>query len=114
MADTRDAEEIARLANALGRLNGGSGTAMTAGHVRDDLLAAATPFTVFVAAQRDDAPSRLLGYAMAHAGYETAFAARGHYLSDLYVDEDARRMGLATRLIAAVARHADAHGETFV
>jgi GNAT superfamily N-acetyltransferase len=44
------------------------------------------------------------GYALHHRGYEVDDAARVLYLSDLYVKPEARRLGVARALIAAVSR----------
>jgi ribosomal protein S18 acetylase RimI-like enzyme len=45
----------------------------------------------------------LVGYATAHATYETNYAERGLYVGDLYVDPAHRRRGVARALIAALA-----------
>jgi GNAT superfamily N-acetyltransferase len=44
------------------------------------------------------------GYALHHRGYEVDDAARVLYLSDLYVKPEARRLGAARALMAALAR----------
>ena len=43
------------------------------------------------------------GYALHHRGYEVDNASRVLYLSDLYVREDARRLGVGRALMAAMA-----------
>ncbi|MBM3548302.1 MAG: GNAT family N-acetyltransferase [Alphaproteobacteria bacterium] len=43
------------------------------------------------------------GYALHHRGYEVDNAARVLYLSDLYVREEARRLGVGRALMAAMA-----------
>ncbi len=56
----------------------------------------------------------LIGYAFFHDGYESAYAARGVYLCDLYVVSEARRNGVGRALVAAVAKRAKARGRTFL
>ena len=56
-------------------------------------------FAVLVASV-DGAP---VGYALHHRGYEVDDATRVLYLSDLYVKPEARRLGVARALMAAVA-----------
>lgn len=56
----------------------------------------------------------LIGYAFFHDGYESAYAARGAYLCDLYVVNEARRNGAGRALVAAVAKRAKARGRTFL
>jgi len=46
---------------------------------------------------------RPAGYALHHRGYEVDDAARVLYLSDLYVKPEARRLGVARALMAALA-----------
>jgi GNAT superfamily N-acetyltransferase len=58
--------------------------------------------------------SGLVGYAFFHDGYESAYAARGVYLCDVYVAKDARRNGVGRALVAAVAKRAKARGRTFL
>ena len=56
----------------------------------------------------------LLGYALFHDAYETAFAVRGVYLNDLFVSESARRMGVGRALLKAVGEDAARRQRTFV
>lgn len=76
----------------------------------DDAFGAAPQFSVLVAEQQ----GTLVGYALFHDAYEPAFAARGVYLSDLFVAASARRGGVGRALIAAVARDGRRRGRTFV
>ncbi len=55
-----------------------------------------------------------LGYSLFHDTYEPAYAARGVYLSDLYVTKEARGKGVGKLLLQAVARDADARGRVFI
>lgn len=57
-------------------------------------------FGVFVAT----VDGRPAGYALHHRGYEVDDAARVLYLSDLYVAPEARRLGAARTLMAAMAK----------
>ncbi|MEM7525525.1 MAG: GNAT family N-acetyltransferase, partial [Pseudomonadota bacterium] len=56
----------------------------------------------------------LLGFAFWHFGYETAWAARGAFMTDLYVRAPNRGGGLGDRLLRAVAAKTAAKGGTFV
>ena len=69
-------------------------------------------FTLLVAVE-DDGES-YLGYTLFHDAYEPAYAARGVYLSDLYVSAEARGKGIGKLLLQAVARDADARGRVFI
>ncbi|MGE0724447.1 MAG: N-acetyltransferase family protein, partial [Alphaproteobacteria bacterium] len=64
-----------------------------------------------VVAERD---GRLVGFAFWHDGYELAHAARGVYMTDLYVAPAARRDGVGEALMAAVARAAKRRGRSFL
>ena len=55
-----------------------------------------------------------VGVALWHPAYETSFAARGGFITSLWVEADHRRHGIATRLIAAVADAVDRIGGVFV
>ena len=50
------------------------------------------------------------GYALHHRGYEVDDAARVLYLSDLYVKPEARRLGVASALMAAMAKECERSG----
>lgn len=56
----------------------------------------------------------LVGYVCFHRSYETAFAAKGYYVQDLFVDEGWRQRGVGRALIGAVARHVRAQGAAFL
>ncbi len=57
---------------------------------------------------------RLMGYALFHETYESIYANRGVYLADLFVIEEARRIGLGRALVAAVASAARARDLKFL
>lgn len=105
-----DAETVARMANAFNRsLGQGSGRAMTAEGVVADLLA--RPDLGVRIAERGGRP---LGYTLWTAAYETAHAARGLYMTDLWVEPEARRQGVARALVADLARRARDGGGVYV
>lgn len=54
------------------------------------------------------------GYALFHKSYETGHAAPGLYLSDLWVEPDARRCGIGSALLYAVAQAGRACGAHFI
>ena len=56
----------------------------------------------------------LIGYAFYHQAYESAHAARGLYLCDLYVAPHAQNAGVGRALVAAVAAEAKAADRTFL
>ncbi|MEM6943042.1 MAG: GNAT family N-acetyltransferase [Pseudomonadota bacterium] len=107
-----DAEAVAALANMLAVAVGtrAEGDApMTAEHVRADLIDA--PGLNLVVAERG---GEVLGYALYTVAYETAYASRGVYVSDLAVAEEARRQGVARALMRTVAAAAIADGGRYV
>jgi len=108
-AAPRDAERIARMANRLALLTAGVAGRMTPARVETDLIR--RPGLGCLVAERDGVAA---GYALYTEAYETAYAARGLYLSDLYVMAEARRRGLARALMAEIARRAEAGGGQFV
>lgn len=57
---------------------------------------------------------KAVGYALFHDAYEPVYAARGVYMSDLFVAESARRTGAGRALVAAVAAEARRRGAIFV
>lgn len=54
------------------------------------------------------------GMALWHPSYETAWAARGGFVTSLWVDEPFRRRGVATAIIAAVAARVRAIGGEYL
>ncbi len=104
-----DAARVARMANALAATTGGGRGAMTGEAVRADLIGRPGLGLLVACGAGETA-----GYALYTAAYETAHAARGLYLSDLYVDAAERRRGLATALLAEIARRAAAGGGRFL
>ncbi len=70
-----------------------------------------TPAFSALIAERDSKP---LGYVLFWPTYDTDIAARGGWLSDLYVAPTARRSGLGRRLVAAAAQATAAQGGRFM
>lgn len=101
--DARDAPRLAVLITALNRAEGNPCLA-TAEALQRDLIGKAV---VMVAEGADGA---LIGYATAHATYETGHAEPGLYVGDLYVLPRHRRQGVARALLAAMAHAGHAAG----
>ncbi|WP_285673039.1 GNAT family N-acetyltransferase [Paralimibaculum aggregatum] len=104
-----DAERIAAMANALAAITEGGPGLMTADAVCRDLIG--QPGIGLIVAEEGGAA---IGYALYTASYETAYATRGLYLSDLYVAAPARRQGIAQALVAELARRAEAVGARYL
>jgi len=100
-----DAEAIAGMANRLAVRTTGQAGAMTAEIVVRHLIGAEDLGLIVAELQ-----GAVAGYALFSAAYDTAHAARGIYLSDLYVLPDRRRRGLARALMAEIACRAVAEG----
>ena len=105
-----DAEAIAVLANALGQQEGGPGDLMTGTIVRKHILSDGSGIGVLVADQAGD----VVGYCFHTVSFESAFAARGRYIIDLFVAERARRRGIATALLAEVALISESQGGVYI
>jgi GNAT superfamily N-acetyltransferase len=97
-----DSVAIAEMANALNRHVGITTAPFTEAIVRRDGFGPAPAFSVLIA-ERDGAT---VGYALLHSGYNTDIAARSIVLSDIYVVEGARRLGVGRALMAATAAEA--------
>ena len=110
-ATPADAEAIARFANALADLTTDDGPGrMTPAAVVSDFLDKTRGLACDVVV----IDGRVAGYALHHLAYESAYAEWGRYLSDIYVDEWARRRGGARALMRAVARRAHDEGGAFI
>jgi GNAT superfamily N-acetyltransferase len=97
-----DAEAVARMANALNRELGLPGDPFTRDRVVEDGFGAVPRFALLIA----DVDGVAAGYAMYHAAYDSDIAAPAVHLVDLYVSEDARRLGVGRALMGSVAREA--------
>jgi len=94
-----DAEAIASMARALSVSDGGRPSRLTAETFRRDGFGPQPAFLAVIA-ECEGSPA---GYAVFYPGYDTDSASRGVYLSDLYVSARARRAGVGSALMAAVA-----------
>ena len=104
-AEPRDAQRLLQLMRDLNADQGDPVDLITEGHVERDIID--DPRTIAVVAEDDGS---LIGYATAHATYETGHAERGLYVADLYVAPTHRRQGIARALLAATARRGHAFG----
>ena len=104
-ATERDIHAIVELANELDAEEGGE-QPFTADKVRRFGFGARPMFAVLLA----DLGGRPVGYAMISDTFNSERAAPSVWMEDLYVRPEARRLGVARRLVAAVAAEALARG----
>ena len=104
-ATERDIGVIVELANLLDAEEGGD-QPFTADTVRRFGFGARPLFAVLLA----DFEGRSVGYAMISDAFNSERAAPSVWMEDLYVRPEARRHGVARRLLAAVAAEALARG----
>ena len=105
-----DAAALAAMVDELNVHEGDPTGHFTAETAINDVIAPDAPVSGLIA----EAAGAPVGYALWHFGYETAWAARGTYLADLYVRETHRGAGVADALLRAVARATDRAGGTFI
>lgn len=105
-----DAAALTTLIEALNRHEEDPVEHMTLEHVQADLFGV-EPWLEGVIAERD---GEAVGYALFHRTYETAYAARGLYVQDLFVSEGARGRGVGGALVTAVTRRAIELGASFL
>ena len=105
-ARPEEGDEVAAMAQALGRSDSGRASGFTAERFRCDGFGADRAFETLVAESRDG----LLGYAIFYPGYDTDSASRGIYLADLYVRDGFRRRGVGRALIQGLASHGRSNG----
>jgi ribosomal protein S18 acetylase RimI-like enzyme len=101
-----DAHALRHLIADLNRDQGDPDDIIADAHVARDIIG--NPATIAMVAEATN--GTLVGYATAHATYETGHAERGLYVADLYVAPDHRRQGIARALLAAIARAGHAQG----
>jgi len=105
-----DCNDLAALAAELRTCLGDPPDALTPERFRSDGFGSTREFEVVVA----HADGALVGYALFTPAYETAYAAPGLYLSDLYVRPSARRNGIARSLVDCVCEIARQRERRFV
>ena len=109
-ATPADADEIVRMVAALSRQEGDPDDLFDHAHVMFDMFGD-TPW-LFGQIGRIDGV--IGGVALWHTAYETSQAARGGFVTSLWVDPQFRRIGVATGLLAAIAASVAAQGATFL
>jgi GNAT superfamily N-acetyltransferase len=105
-----DAQAVVALVHRFNREDGNPPGGLTAEAFRRLGFGPQARFQTLVA---DDA-SRLLGYALFFAAYDTEHGAEGAYLQDLFVLPGARGQGIGRALMAAVARACRADGGCYL
>ncbi len=105
-----DAEAIARMAAELSEHEGGPPAMVVPDDVRRELERPDPLLFGFIVL----ADERPVAFALHSMMFDTETGTRGAYMSDLYVKREARRNGLARRLMAAVVRDATARGGTWL
>jgi GNAT superfamily N-acetyltransferase len=105
-----DCIAIAGLASELHATLGDPVGNFTPDVIRTDGFGAEPQFRIIVA----ETSEGLAGYALYGRAYETAYAARGLYLNDLFVRPVARRRGIAAALVQAVKDQARRESLQFV
>lgn len=109
-AEPEDAPVVAALESELSAHQKDSENHFTPEAARRDGFGADVEFVAMLAEWEGEA----VGYALFHDSYETAYAARGIYLCDIYVRSSARRRGIGRALFAAVAEEGRRRGRGFV
>lgn len=109
-AKLADAEAIAHLMRGLAIDQGDPDDQVTPATVERDLLGPSRVLTAHVA----ETEGGVVGYVAFHSSYESSYAARGLYVSDIYVAPELRRRGIARKLLASVARAAKAEGLVYL
>ena len=105
-----DAESVLELALGLARSHGDPDDLLTREFVHSRMLDPAADMTTLVACVGGQA----VGYVGLLPAIETAHAAAGFYISDLFVAEPYRNSGIGRRLMSAAAAHARARGGNYV
>ncbi len=98
-ATAEDADTIVRFVHALSLHDGGRVSRLTRDTLLRDGFGPDPAFSVLLA----EVDGAAAGFALYFAGYDTDRAARGVYMSDLYVEDGFRRRGVGRALIRGVA-----------
>jgi len=110
-AGPEDADDLVRMAAGLNAQHGDPTEPFDREAALRDAVGPEAAVEAFVA----EAAGRLVGYAfLNHTIYESGYAVRGAYLSDLWGDADARGLGAGRALIAACAASVRARGGAYV
>lgn len=109
-ATIADAEAIFAFGDGLNRSEGDPLEFWTPDSVRAELFGPEPQMHVLMA----ELDGRSVGYAGFGESWDSAHAARGLYLYDLYVEESARRHGVGRALMTALAREVKARGKVFL
>ena len=98
-ATSGDVSDVVKLAKSLSIADGQHPSRLTEEAYLRDGFGKNPAFAALVA----EVDHRIVGYALYFEGYDTGRAARGLYLSDLYVDQAWRRQGIGLALMQATA-----------
>lgn len=105
-----DAAELVRMVDELNLHEGDPVGHFTEAHARADVIGPDAPVSALVA----EGAGGLAGYIFWHFAYETAWAARGGFVSDLYVRPRFRGCGVGRALMEGAARAVAAEGGVFL
>ncbi len=98
-ATSEDVSEVVKFARSLSIAEGRRASRLTKTAYLKDGFGDNPAFSALVA----EVDYKVTGYALYFEGYDTGRAARGVYLSDLYVDKAWRRQGIGKSLMQATA-----------
>lgn len=105
-----DGLDVTRLVGLLSRHEGKPPPRFTVDSYAREILAPDAYVSGFIARRAGKA----LGYTLFHPAYDSDAAERGSYMVDLYVVEEARRLGVGRALMGAVARDTTRFGGVFL
>ncbi|MEO0360450.1 MAG: GNAT family N-acetyltransferase [Pseudomonadota bacterium] len=105
-----DAAELAAMVDELSVHEGDEPGRFTPAKALADAIAPGAPLSAAVAEE----DGVLVGYVFWHFGYESAWAARGSFVADLYVRASHRGGGIGDALLRAAAKATAAAGGTFL